>query len=87
MWQEQSGHGVGSCSRDLGEAQLRLHEQEGLGMGTGLGRFQRATKGDSPSGDIFPHWAPVWLGTQGDPREAADWPGRNKGSHAAPPAT
>lgn len=56
-------------------------------MGTGLGRFQRATKGDSPSGDIFPHWAPVWLGTQGDPREAADWPGRNKGPHAVPPAT
>lgn len=35
---------------------------------------------------MFPYWPPVCLSTQGDPgiptaehREAADWPGRNKG--------
>lgn len=41
------------------QGKLRPHEQEGLGMGTGLSRFQRATKGGSPSGDIFPYWVPV----------------------------
>lgn len=55
-------------------------------VGTGLSRFQMATKGRSPSRDMFPYWPPVCLSTQGDPgiptaehREAADWPGRNKG--------